>query len=310
MHDDTELTDHLVATLERMSATGPIEEALVAVRHRAQRRRRARNVARVGAVAALVVSIAVPVAWWASAGDEARRPVSAAGSVLEAPPVGHVAAGFLDDGTPVFVRRDANGAVRVFAAVSTHVPLGVAKAIGWCERAQVFEEWIHGSSWDRRGVKLNGPAPRGLWEYRTEVEGDRVRVVSETPVPGAPIGTEGVPPEGPSCAFDATARPGSLVVHYRSEQAVDLDAALSRAPGTVVMVRDLRFRAVDGGRSLCDAQDATRCARVQGSEDSPIGDATTYGFVRVVDEHTVTDVIVYRFPPTEPIRRVGWPNAH
>lgn len=211
MYDDEELEHRIVATLERMSVADPVEETLVAVRARAARRRSARTLARAFAVAAVVVAVALSVALVAADRDEAD-PASAAGTVLDVPAVGEVAGELLDDGTPVFVRHDPSGEVFVFRGFSTHTPFGQRLPIGWCERAQIFEDWTHGSKYDRRGNKLDGPAPRGLDRYSVEVRADgSIVVIADDPEPGTPLNTEGRdPPVGPPCSgFEG---PGSLLV--------------------------------------------------------------------------------------------------
>jgi hypothetical protein len=129
-------------------------------------------------------------------------------------------------------------------------------------------------------------------------------VVSDTLTVGAPLGSLAVAPVGRPC-YDAAERPGSNVVHFRDDEAVDLQGALEHEPGSMVMVQDIRFETQGGERVLCDVG-RDRCARVIGGDDRRLGHEATYGFVRIVDERTVTDVTVYIFPSIESASTCEW----
>lgn len=107
--------------------------------------------------------------------------------VLARPLPGEVRAGYLPDGTPVWVAGHEDGGVSVISAFSSHDPFGLNKLIWWCETADGFDDPSSGAKWDRYGVRLGGPAPIGLVTYETAVSGGQVAIGS--PREGPPAGT-------------------------------------------------------------------------------------------------------------------------
>lgn len=74
-------------------------------------------------------------------------------------------------------------------AISPHSPKGFVKVLAWCGSAQQFEDLWHGSSFDRHGAYLGGPAPTGMATYVSTVTDGAVQVGSMQPAPGRPPGT-------------------------------------------------------------------------------------------------------------------------
>jgi cytochrome b6-f complex iron-sulfur subunit len=71
-----------------------------------------------------------------------------------------------------------------------------------CKTSQWFECPCHGSQYNRVGEKKAGPAPRGMDHFLVTVAGNGdVSIDTNTPFPGAPIGTNttGQEAEGPHC---------------------------------------------------------------------------------------------------------------
>lgn len=126
----------------------------------------------VGAVALAVVA-AVAYVVLDVEGDD----VDDGATVLALPLVGDAVGEILDDGTPVWVVHDADGAVRVLRArdvVDESVPTEVW-AVNHCPSLGTFESYW-GSRFDRAGRLLGGPAESGLGVYDIEVRGDEVVV--------------------------------------------------------------------------------------------------------------------------------------
>ena len=93
-------------------------------------------------------------------------------------------------GDDVFIVRDGND-VRVFLSDARHLP---GDTLWWCPNEQIFIEVEHGSSFDRQGRKIGGPAAGGLnqYEVRTNdgeliVDTDAVIVGGQSPRGVAPV---------------------------------------------------------------------------------------------------------------------------
>jgi hypothetical protein len=86
-------------------------------------------------------------------------------------------------------------------AESSHVD---EEPIAYCPTAEVFEEYVHGSKWDRSGLYLTGPAPRGMDRLALRIRKDgAIEVDPSTVIQGPPRGTTPVQqPVGPYCGFD------------------------------------------------------------------------------------------------------------
>lgn len=128
------------------------------------------------------------------------------GGIVDQVVVGHpkvisangVTAAWLDDNTPVFVVRQADGSDVILAAVSPHRPGGwLGSAVVWCPTSQSFEEPNWSSHFDPDGDYQQGPSPRGLDTYVGSFDGSRVTVVGGLRE-GRPRGAAD-PPAGPSC---------------------------------------------------------------------------------------------------------------
>ncbi|MBM3663136.1 MAG: Rieske 2Fe-2S domain-containing protein [Actinobacteria bacterium] len=70
-----------------------------------------------------------------------------------------------------------------------------------CKSSQWFECPCHGSQYNQAGEKKGGPAPRGMDNFATEVNGGVLTVNTGQVIQGPPIGTNttGQEAEGPNC---------------------------------------------------------------------------------------------------------------
>ena len=164
---------------------------------------------RVGRTAALfllpvVATLGVAIAWAASdaRGPEVARLGPGDDGLLPLPDVGRAAAGYLDDGTPVFVSRPETGEIAVVGATDHH--LG-DRLVAFCDSSGWFEEPYHGSRYNGWGEWTGGPAPSGLTPYPFEVveepgrTGVRVTGGDGTPPDRGAHYDHEQPPRGTSC---------------------------------------------------------------------------------------------------------------
>ncbi|MEX2505224.1 MAG: hypothetical protein WD378_10250 [Egicoccus sp.] len=167
---------------------------------------RGRRVGRVAALSALLVVAAwgAVIVWsaWTPRSPEVARLGPGDDGLLALPDVGSAAAGYLDDGTPVFVSRPAAGEVVVVGATDHHVG---DRLVAFCESSGWFEEPYHGSRYNGWGEWTGGPSPSGLTPYPFEVVEDPARVgVRVTGGAGTPPDRDAQydheqPPRGTSC---------------------------------------------------------------------------------------------------------------
>ncbi len=73
--------------------------------------------------------------------------------------------------------------------------------VPWCQSSQWFECPCHGSKYSKIGEKRDGPAPRGLDRFATEVVDGNLVVNTGVIIQGPPIGTTTIDQkqEGPAC---------------------------------------------------------------------------------------------------------------
>ena len=155
-------------------------ELFRSVRRRRTRRRQA------GATLATVAVAMVAVVVWPG-GDLPDRVVideiaGADGHVSGALPVpdrGSASAGYLDDGTPVFVSHANDGTVRVLDALDPHLD---GKLIAYCPQVDRLLEPRAGSTYLLDGTWTGGPSPADLSRYPAETTDDGARVVVSGPV--------------------------------------------------------------------------------------------------------------------------------
>ncbi|MGH2772758.1 MAG: ubiquinol-cytochrome c reductase iron-sulfur subunit [Actinomycetota bacterium] len=74
-------------------------------------------------------------------------------------------------------------------------------AVPWCPPAKWFECPCHGSKYSINGEYRDGPAPRGLDQFKVEIVGGKIVVDTSTIIEGAPRGTttSQPQPEGAHC---------------------------------------------------------------------------------------------------------------
>jgi RNA polymerase sigma-70 factor (ECF subfamily) len=243
------------------------------------------------AIASLVAIAAVALLWIALRPLRDDKPVPGALGVLEAPPVGEVAPGNLEDGRPVFVVHREDGIVEVIDAFSTHDPGGLGKLIAWCPSSRGFEDPFHGSKWDENGSYLLGPAPTGLATYEATVRNDG-RVVVGSTIP--PAGRDSVPTEhiaGPYCAhYTARVYPTLPTAVYPSPS-----AGVAAAPAGWVTVQGNLLLGSTGGAELCDGPTCADSAPVGGLDTQEIwGEHPWYvirgTFIARVQDGTLVDI--------------------
>lgn len=98
------------------------------------------------------------------------------------------------------VYKKANVAASGFVASYRKCPhLGCS--VPWCAPSKWFECPCHGSKYSVNGEYRDGPAPRSLDQFRTEVVDGKLIVDTSTIITGAPRGTVTSQPqaEGPNC---------------------------------------------------------------------------------------------------------------
>jgi hypothetical protein len=173
-----------------------------------------------------------------SVGVLASQIISSRDSGLPLPPPGRVSAEFLNDGTPVFVVREADGRTRIVEAVSTHDPFGVRYVVVYCSSSGWFEELQHGESFTRDGKYLNGPAPSDLPTYTVDA------VHGSTVTPGKRVTPDGRTRQdddatGPMCATPDLGWDGEVL----NDEIADRLVFHTRKPGADPTVRYLRTAA-------------------------------------------------------------------
>jgi hypothetical protein len=193
---------------------------------------------------------------------------------LDVPPPGELRPDVLGDGTPVFVVHQRSGRIDVFLAVSTHTPFGLRQLLGWCPASLAFEDLAHGSSWDRGGRKLSGPAPVDLHRFEVvATDGDRLEVGDLREATGRSTGQPELPDgHGTPCLGGSDRE--TLVLPEVGEPTT-LAAVLDAPHGGLVLVEgaSIVLRA-GGGASACDGRpdDLDECddVPVRGVE-APVG---------------------------------------
>ena len=96
-----------------------------------------------------------------------------------------------------FIVDDGSSPLALYA-VSPHN----GKPITYCESSGSFEDRAHGSSFDRLGRYLLGPAPRGLDRFETRVVDGDIWIDPTTLLIGPPRGEPTAPPAGVFCPTD------------------------------------------------------------------------------------------------------------
>lgn len=96
---------------------------------------------------------------------------------------------FLVDASPPIALR----------GLSTHL----GEPVAYCRSAAVFLELAHGSMWDRTGLYLTGPAPRGLDRVASRVVDGVIQIRVGDVTRGPPRGTgEPEQPTGALCVYE------------------------------------------------------------------------------------------------------------
>lgn len=73
--------------------------------------------------------------------------------------------------------------------------------VDWCDTSGLFECPCHGSTFNRAGEHLSGPAPAGMERFGSEVVEGVVFIDTGITIEGPPLGTDTLnePARGPSC---------------------------------------------------------------------------------------------------------------
>jgi menaquinol-cytochrome c reductase iron-sulfur subunit len=88
---------------------------------------------------------------------------------------------------PCWVRRIEGDSVQVFAINCTHLGCPVR----WFKESRLFMCPCHGGAFYEDGSHASGPPPRGLFEYKTKVEGGELKVLGgHLPTLAEPFSTE------------------------------------------------------------------------------------------------------------------------
>lgn len=226
------------------------------------RRRRRPVVAAVTGVA--VVGIAGVALSLASASSSPVMPDPAPAATVDRseplplPPLGGVAAEWLDDGTPVFVVHHPDGGVDVVAAEAPFDEMDAA-GVAWCPAPELFVQVWWASVFTPDGSHRGGPAPRGLDTFEASIAGDAVLVGARRPgVPRPPTSTE-TPQVGASIEGCYGGSSGmrdldfdEVLIHAGPHtDAITVDELRHAEDGTH-MVRGLFVPRADGGVDLCD----------------------------------------------------------
>jgi hypothetical protein len=155
--------------LAQRAVSSPVASppAVDAIERRAVRHRRRRGVRRYTTAACVAGIVVVLVAVLLNTGSDDQTSVSlkqpsSRSTTLAEPPIGHVRATRLADGSPVWVVHHRNNSVSVVSAISTHTPDGLRQLVGWCSTARGFQDGMYGSTWDEYGQRVGGPAPSDL----------------------------------------------------------------------------------------------------------------------------------------------------
>lgn len=151
---------------------------------RSRRRRRTRRRVTSGTVAALAV-VLVGVIAWPGVGPDRVVIDQVAGTdgqvlgTLDVPERGSASAGYLDDGTPVFVSHAEDGTVRVLDALDPDLD---GKLIVYCPQLERLLEPRADSTYLLDGTYAGGPSPADLSRYPAELTGNGSQVVVTGPV--------------------------------------------------------------------------------------------------------------------------------
>jgi hypothetical protein len=141
-----------------------------------------------------------------------QGPDGATRAVWQPPAPGHVAAGFLDDGTPVLAVAHSDGSVTAIEAVSPHVAWGIKSLLGWCPSSRTFDDPFHGSRFDEYGRYLAGPAPTGLVRLGVRaIAGTPPRIQLGALAEPLPRSDGGSAPPGPFCSGPTLEEAGLLM---------------------------------------------------------------------------------------------------
>ena len=251
-------------------------------------------------IAGGIVLAVLAVAWAAFSKDA----VETQALTIEAPAPGEVRAEYLPDGEPVFFIGHDDGSGQLLSPFSTHVPQGLGKLTWWCPTARGFEDPYHQSRWDEYGVKLDGPAPRGLpsWELTAGQGGLELGELLDAPALDAPI--HGPPTlERTWCS----GREGPVTYHTFEDWTVwdSPSAAVEEAPGGWILLEGgLSADPATGQVLLCslagceDSAVAATVQRLPPGGDFPAVPVTPYFIARVEDGALVNLTRVIRLPGT------------
>ena len=178
---------------------------------------------------ALVLAVVV---WTLGRSGQAELAIPAA--------LGDMSAQTLSDGRPVFVVRHSNDTITVLDAFSTHVPYGISKLVAWCPQKRIFNDLIHGATYDEWGSRVGGPAPVGMTVDSWQQIGNGIKVTGSLG-PAAAAPNRAGPAGWAACRF---------VMHQ-------FDATLALDPGGAILRPEGQWILVEGS---LDSERARLCA--------------------------------------------------
>lgn len=189
------------------------------------------------------------------------------GELLPRPPRGGALATYLADGTPVWAIDHGNGTVSILSAFDTHEPFQIHKLLWWCPSARGLENPQHGSRWDEWGVKIDGPAPRGLGSWEATAAAGSVAIGAALAGPSV----ETVAAGRPAFERDWCSEPDAPKVFHTFDDWEVWESpaeAVAAAPTDWILVDGTVVNA-DGGLVLCALSGCDDHAAIVGAEPVP-----------------------------------------
>ncbi len=170
-------------------------------------------------------------------------------ATLDAPVGDDAVPAILDDGRPVFVVPDPDGAVNVFDAAGRQPAGALGGLVGWCGESRFFIDPLDGSTFTADGRLLSGPATTGMVAFAARPAPDHTGQV----IVGSDTVARGRADSDADDDADDCGEP--LIIHEpRAGETFDPSvAANAEPPGWIWLEGTLR--SADGEARLCDGDD-------------------------------------------------------